>query len=594
MHYALSGFDSIDESTLERLAAAGVGDADNLLQQAALPEPRERLSNRTSIPPDTLFQLAGLADLVRVKGIGPATAELFVHSGCVLSVQGLLKALHIDSGDPFKGPERIADQPQVKAAAKDLRLKLKDCCDQDGVRRRLPTLRELTQMGEEAAELRPRLVRDSGNDQSIFRERIKREARDTLKLSLKSDMRTVGILGLVMLLMVVVGFLLTTFVVRTEFGVVRGPVDEIGLAVAKTIKWYTVDTYAGVGFTLILLAIPSFTLLTYATNLPLALFLFSPSPYQRYYKRRLKDRHDRDKRVLAIGTGIIGVIGLSALAAVLLIAFDSLQFTSSLNDETFFTLLVLGAGILGLCSAVAASMPTLVFYWRHMRHTTVAERTGFQRALVYDIATIVRALLVIGVFARFLLPWTFQIGESIDRNVWKARAVDQFRAHMADLDALELSDSPEREEARDRLIIYISALVDDYSDEQDSVIGFLDTLLPLFMQSIVWTLLLTFLLVFVLPYLLAGGWQRGAFYIFLLVATFFIEGVIQRAAPAWLLLEAGSTGATLMVIVAIFANALLVDWVYDTLAEPRTVCPGCHAELDANVSFCPHCGLVQA
>jgi hypothetical protein len=595
MRYAFSQFGSVEEYIRKQLTAAGIDDTDRFLQQAALPQQRKRLSGQTGISSDELLQLAGLADLVRVKGVGPTTAELMVRSGCLLSVQDLLQALQIDPSNPFHESGRIIGQPQVIEAAEHLRSQLKDHRDQAGVKARLPSTRDLTEIGEEAAELRPRLVVSSKtNQEDLFRKRIKREAKDVLKLSLKSDLRNVGWLGLVVLLMMgVLPFLFTTFTIRSSFPIIQGPVDEVRLEVARTLQAYLVNslaTYGGIVFGLIVIALISMTLSSYVVQMPLALLLFSPAPYQKYYTKRMENRHDRDKRTLTIANGIFAVIGLAALLTALLITFGNLQF--SLSDTAWLQYLVIGASIIGLCSAVAVSLPTLVFNVRKMQRATTAGQAGFQRALIYDIASIVRAFLILGIFIQFVIPRVFQFGERIENDVWRARTVDHLRTHADDLNEMEFSGTSE-EEARDWLLARIDGLVDEYSVQTQWLGGFLAVLLPLFMQGIVWTLLTTLLLTFLVPYLVVGGWQRGAFYIFLLVATFFLESAIQRVAPAWLLLEPNSTGATLMVVAAIFANALLIDWLYDTLTEAKMVCPGCYARLDTNVSFCSHCGLVQ-
>jgi hypothetical protein len=109
----------------------------------------------------------------------------------------------------------------------------------------------------------------------------------------------------------------------------------------------------------------------------------------------------------------------------------------------------------------------------------------------------------------------------------------------------------------------------------------------------VWLALAAVALLFVLPYLVLGGWRRGVFYMLVLAASFFLEDELQRAAPTWFSLRSRSVAALLIVAFAVFANALFFDWVFETSTERTKVCPGCQAQLDEYDMHCSVCGLVQ-
>ncbi len=66
----------------ERLAAAGIRHADRLLATGCSPQGRERLAARTGIHPSRLLHWVHLADLCRVKGVGPDYADLLEAADC--------------------------------------------------------------------------------------------------------------------------------------------------------------------------------------------------------------------------------------------------------------------------------------------------------------------------------------------------------------------------------------------------------------------------------------------------------------------------------------------------------------------------------
>ena len=96
MRYSLHKFQCIPDESLGKLAAAGITDSDTLLSRAATPKQRKVLAEMTQIPINDLTLWCGVADLLRVKGIGIAYANLFVHSGCAANVQQLILGLKIE------------------------------------------------------------------------------------------------------------------------------------------------------------------------------------------------------------------------------------------------------------------------------------------------------------------------------------------------------------------------------------------------------------------------------------------------------------------------------------------------------------------
>ena len=73
---------SVPRADRERLAAAGIRHADRLLETGCTGEGRERLAEETGIHPSRLLHWVHLADLCRVKGVGPDYADLLEAADC--------------------------------------------------------------------------------------------------------------------------------------------------------------------------------------------------------------------------------------------------------------------------------------------------------------------------------------------------------------------------------------------------------------------------------------------------------------------------------------------------------------------------------
>ena len=121
----------------------------------------------------------------------------------------------------------------------------------------------------------------------------------------------------------------------------------------------------------------------------------------------------------------------------------------------------------------------------------------------------------------------------------------------------------------------------------------MDLILPAALNMVVWIALTAMLLLFVVPYLILGGWWRGLFYIFILWISFFLENWLTVISPTWFRLPHGGVIAWLFASVFIFINALFFDWLFDVGTQRKKVCPACKAELDRESLFCSECGFQQ-
>lgn len=81
MVYKIIDIEGIGNVYAEKLIAAGIETADQLLDKCATPSGRKALEDATGISGKLILTWANHADLFRVKGIGPQFAELLEAAG---------------------------------------------------------------------------------------------------------------------------------------------------------------------------------------------------------------------------------------------------------------------------------------------------------------------------------------------------------------------------------------------------------------------------------------------------------------------------------------------------------------------------------
>jgi hypothetical protein len=134
----------------------------------------------------------------------------------------------------------------------------------------------------------------------------------------------------------------------------------------------------------------------------------------------------------------------------------------------------------------------------------------------------------------------------------------------------------------------IQGLVITPDDQSVAEIG-----LPAALNMVVWIALTAFFLLFVLPYLILGGWGRGIFYIIVLGLSFALENRLTLYAPTWFSLSPNGLSRVLFVAFFVFVNALFFDWLFDTITNRKKACPACKLEMDKVSLYCSQCGFQQ-
>ena len=81
MAYKVIDIEGVGEAYAEKLVAAGVNTAAQLLEKCSAPAGRKALEEETGISGKLILKWCNHADLYRVKGVGPQFAELLEAAG---------------------------------------------------------------------------------------------------------------------------------------------------------------------------------------------------------------------------------------------------------------------------------------------------------------------------------------------------------------------------------------------------------------------------------------------------------------------------------------------------------------------------------
>jgi putative heme iron utilization protein len=79
--FLLRDFRGANPKHIEKLAAAGIKNINQMLKRGSTPQDREGLAELTNVPPDTILEFVKLSDLARIPGVKGIRARLYVDAG---------------------------------------------------------------------------------------------------------------------------------------------------------------------------------------------------------------------------------------------------------------------------------------------------------------------------------------------------------------------------------------------------------------------------------------------------------------------------------------------------------------------------------
>ena len=134
MDYKIIDIEGVGDVYAEKLIAAGINKASELLEKCAAPKGRKELAEATGISEKLILKWANHTDLYRINGVGPQFAEL-------------LEAAGVDTVKEFR--HRVAENLQPKLA---------EVNEQKNICNRVPAVSEVQKMIDQAKKLEPKMT----------------------------------------------------------------------------------------------------------------------------------------------------------------------------------------------------------------------------------------------------------------------------------------------------------------------------------------------------------------------------------------------------------------------------------------------------
>lgn len=574
MRYLLEQFPSVSSSERQSLASLEIITTDQLLSRVAQPSARETLARQSGLSYERLTQLVGLADLVRVKGIGPSLSEILVYSGTAGNIQQLVER----SGDLHSLRQEL-----VRYGKQNNRIS------------RLVSINRLDGICEEARELRPRLLLLTLKPDLDFRrdlfERAWTERKHSFKLSLGMFS---AVLVPIAILAIVIHFVIQTlqqepFSPYEDLNQIYLSIEQIRLGLLDRSVLAIVIILVVLLFILIVL----YDVINYMQATWLVLFLFPTFSQQEFYKKVNSIDIKKQVRTLWWMVAMLAVLGFVLVAT----AINLFVYNSVVDDgilfERFSQIIIPG----GIFMGVVASMPVLSFFIKEFPAKREYNQEHVRRYFVYYMFKIMMLPIMVVIFTQVVMPSAF----TIHTGLMSTRFIPQARAEIAEKreELMEMqSDDLDKMIWRDYALSIVDYSVLPEIGTQVLVItpddsSVMDIIIPAALNMVVWIALTALLLLFVVPYLILGGLGRGLFYMVVLGVSFALENKLTIVAPTWFRLPNGSISQGPFIAFFIFINALFFDWIFDVFTNRKKICPACKTEMETTSLFCSQCGFQQ-
>ena len=608
MAYPLSMLSGMPKSLVETLAQEGVFDSEGLLAAGRLPRQRDALAAASAVDATEVDVWVSVADLVRVSVLTPQSAELIVRSGVARDVRELANAfarsgaggLAIDSVSvPSEGEDAVARFASSRERLEGFAAARRWAA-------RVPWDADLALAAEEAANLSPRLVGRTEDLSQSARKRLLGLEATAGKLHGRTS-RLIAFLGGGILIGGSIVFLafIYSLVIAREVGAVEASVPAGGrtavVEVGRQLGWWVAaSNIIGVcivfmGLVAFMHAMSRFANLTFRMWRAFGMrFMLSDVTSQREYLAH-------SEAVLRTGAHfervtLMTVVGSLALGTLVMVA----AHRGVLPGASFGESVAVTLAIVLIPAAVALHWPSLRYLVRRYRRASPARAPVIRALSVLELG---KTLLGLGLAIVFLLLLSPAARTAVHLGHWVAEPlIEQAVSHASSRferlrgeNGWEAVGPAETGTAlahhlTDRLNALdgtITAAVDDFGE-----------VMPVFVRTLLPTLLLVLLLAIVVPFLLLGGWLRGAFFFLLLLVLSFTETGAQslvRSSLAQVFGIAEDSGVILLFVgFAVFGNAILFEWVYETTLERKPTCVACGGAIDRGSRYCSHCGIEQA
>jgi hypothetical protein len=594
MKYSLESFPQISPEIKQALSLAKIDDSDQLLNETSLPEQRKQLSKKTGICENDITLLAGVADLVRIKGIGPVWAWHIVFSKSARNVQEFINQFQISnriSAFPENHPEQIAEQKNLKTA-RDILSRMKNELRGETGKTRFPTPRQIIEAVDEARELRPRLVMMTDQPEISFDQYLKKDEKISNNFSRTSLTFIFGFLVCTVLIIVSYGYISLRAdwqQLMVEYGYLTRAVAELNLISLNLFIIGFISLFLIILLFLVILIFFYEYIDSRVIKTRLLKYLFDRPGHRETYQKITSMDHAIRRKYTRFAFYVFIVMGI----ILVIVTFRALK-----NNVSEFELLrqitwVITCG--GIVFVFIISTPSLLFF-RDLKFNQSIEQKGLQNYLIYLMTRWISLFILISLLF-YMLPVLF----SLHRNIYRTYILPPFEKiitekRLAFINAPIISE--QIQEFRTSMLkdfdtdIYNhlenhGCVSEEQGEEFENVFVFLSSFwVPVGIIAI--------LLLFIIPYLLFGGVKKGILYMLILFVSFIIENILQTKSAKWLRLDDNSILFWFVFALGVFSSALFLDWLFEIIADPSKHCPNCNADINNDSTYCPHCGLVQS
>lgn len=597
MAYPIRAIAGMPRSLKAALARRGISDTETLLVATRLPRQRRALAVSLGVDAAELDVWAAVADLVRISTLSPATAELIVRSGVARNVQELALALPIATADS-DAPIDLGHTPDPVSLEVEERLRRHAA--EHGLEARVPWSQDLQQASAEARELRPRLVArataiESGIESKLveIRSRTLRNARRTL-LGLTAFLVAFSAVGLAVL----------TWSLRREanrgFDAWLGDgVPEAALPVIHTLRsvvmaylsanaWALAALLAGVMGTFVALFM-AHTLLAEGWRWLGARVMLRTYEARAAYVDVLAYEASRIR--------YLGKVLWATIIGATVIALAIVLILRAAAPETLEQALIIGLAAIVPVAVLAAFWPSTRYLLTRWRTHGALSAPIVRSVVAFNVIAVV---MQVGFVAAtiYAFPIALRAAASASNAVYHHRTAQITTTYEAEL--ARHADRWQPPGYADDATAFLNDIRERFAglaDTATEVPGRAATALVSMGAYLTPSLALAALFSIVLPFLILGGWLRGAFFIVLLAAISWTELGAQRYITAnltrWFTLDEGARIIPVLVGIALFGNAIVFEWIYELTLERKDTCEECGAEVERKNTYCPGCGIVQ-
>lgn len=591
MRYKIAQFKCISGSDRRALAQYGIIDSSELLTLTATPEQRQILSKQTRVPLSKITQWAGIADLVRTNSISLAFAELLVSSGAVSNLQHLLDSKVRGGGRKAAAASSRRERSLERAIS--LANVLKEFKTAGLIKHRVPEIGRLSESIEDGHELKPRLAISNPAERVAFVERTSRLAKSELADHKKAHLALIVILFLSCVVLFAGSFIIHRHsLVNLNLG--KDSIAELGLEVAKTTQSFqsiSLGVATGLLIVSMILLLVIHEAYQYVLKSHLVTLMFATPDLQKLFIELKSKSQEREGFTIKLGLASL-VIVFIGLITIGFSTFGHSATTQVLMDR-LTPVIILGGGLIGL----AISLPSLLFYREEFKLNAETTYDNLQRFFVYDLVGWMALPALMIILFQSVLPGAFWIHKQVTDSYIEPRAVTAMSEKRAEAASLQLSGEQE-EKRRIELLATIDSLVSNHHVGLDlTVVSKGDELysvgVPAASRAIAWVVIIGILTMFVLPYLVLGKWRKPLLYILIVAVGYVLDHVLEEFSPGLFSLEKGSVVAGLVTAFIVFASALFLDWIFQTVIEGKRSCPACRNKQKENAVYCDRCGFVQ-